>query len=154
MIFFAIRDVKAGEQLFYLYCSPEKSASERMAVLAPGYGITQCICAACVNATPETDALRQTFHARIQKYNTQCDSWVLLPKFPAEVLDDLLRYRRALIKEGLDTDNTYWSEFLPTLIIAYRMTGRNNEPEAKLVFQEMMRWLKFLESKEAMGSSQ
>ena len=39
MTFFVIRDVKAGEQLFYSYCGIKKSASERKAELAP-YGIT------------------------------------------------------------------------------------------------------------------
>jgi hypothetical protein len=153
MMFFAIRDVKAGEQLFYSYCSLEKSASERKDVLA-SYGITPCICAACVNATAETDALRQTFHARVQEYSMQCNSWPLLPKFPVEILDDLLRYRRALVKEGLDTVNMYWSVFLPTLITAYRLADRINEPEAQLVADEMTKWLDFFESKQAMESSQ
>jgi len=153
MVFFAIRDVKAGVQLFYSYCSREHSASERKAVLAP-YGITQCICAACVNATPETDALRQTFYARVQEYYMQRDSWPLLPKFPVEILNGLLRYRRALVKEGLDTVKIYWSVFLPTLITAYRMADRTNEPEAQLVVQEMMKWLDFFDAKQAMKSSQ
>ena len=107
-----------------------------------------------MNATPETDTLHQTFHARIQEYNMQCDSWPLLPKFPVEILDDLLRYQQALVKEGLDTVNMYWSVFLPTLLRAYRMADRINEPEAQLVVQEMMKWLDFFESKQAMESSQ
>lgn len=83
----------------------------------------------------------------------QCDSWPLLPKFPVEILDDLLRYRQALVKEGLDTVNMYWSVFLPTLLTAYRMADRIKEPEAQLVVQEMMKWLDFFESKQAMMES-
>ena len=153
MIFFVIRDVKAGEQLFYSYCGLEKSASERKAELAP-YGITQCICAACVNATPETDAFRKTFRARIQEYSRQSSIWPRLPKFPVEILDDLLRFQRAAVEEGLETDNKYWLVFLPTLMTAYQMAGRNNGPEATLVIQEMARWADFLKSKQAMESSQ
>jgi hypothetical protein len=58
-------------------------------------------------------------------------TWRLLLKFPVEILDGLLRYQRAVLKEGLDTDNKYWLVFLPTLITAYRMADRDNEPEAR-----------------------
>ena len=71
-----------------------------------------------------------------------------------ETLDDLLRYQRAVLKEGLDTDNMYWLVFLPTLITVYRMANRNNEPHAMLVLQEMVRWLNFFKSKQALESSQ
>ena len=83
----------------------------------------------------------------------QRDSWPLLPKFPVEILNGLLRYRRALVKEGLDTVKIYWSVFLPTLITAYRMADRINEPEAQLVVQEMTKWLDFFDAKQAMESS-
>ena len=152
MIFFVIRDVKTGEQLFYSYCGVEKSAYERKAELAP-YGTTQCICDACVNATPETDALRKTFGARVQEYSRQSAIWSWLPKFPVQILDDLLRFQRAVVKEGLDTDKKYWLVFSPTLMTAYQMADRNNGPEATLVIQEMARWVDFLKSKQAMESS-
>lgn len=153
MIFFVIRDVKTGEQLFYSYCGVEKSAYERKAELTP-YGITQGICDACVNATPETDALRKTFHARVQEYSRRSAIWPRLLRFPVEILDDLLRFQRAVVKEGLDTDNKYWLVFLPTLMTAYQMAGRNNGPEATLVIQEIAKWADFLKSKQAMEPSQ
>jgi hypothetical protein len=70
MIFHATWDIKAGEQLFYSCCDIKQSASERKAELAP-YGITQCICASCVHATPETDMLRKTFDAHVHEYLMQ-----------------------------------------------------------------------------------
>jgi hypothetical protein len=135
MIFFATRDIKAGEQLFYSYCGINQSASERKAELAP-YGIT-CACASCVHATPETDALRKTFYARIQEYKTQSLTWNDFPRFPVEILDDLLRYQRAVVKEGLDNDFRYYLEFLPALVRAYQLADRPNE--GILVIQEMVR---------------
>jgi hypothetical protein len=80
IIFYATRDIKAGEQLFYSYCGINQSASERKVELAL-YGIT-CACASCVHATPETDALRKTFYARIQEYKTQSLTWNDFPGFP------------------------------------------------------------------------
>ena len=151
MVFFAARDIKAGEQLFYSYCSIEKSASQRKAELAP-YGITQCICAACVNATPETDALRKTFNERVQEYRRQRMIWQQLPRFPVEILDELLEFQRAVIAEGLDTDHIYWLNFLTTLTTAYEMVDRNDE--ASSVVEEMMRWHEFLTFRQAMESSQ
>ena len=149
---FVIRDIKAGEQLFYLYCGVEKSASERKAELAP-YGTTQCICDTCVNAMPETDALCKMFGAHVQEYSRQSAIWLWLPKFPMQILDNLLRFQWAVVKEGLDTDKKYWLVFSPTLMMAYQMADRNNGPEATLVIQEMARWVDFLKSKQAMESS-
>ena len=74
MVFMASRDIKAGEQLFFSYCDPEQPASKRRADLAP-YGIAQCICSSCVNATPETDDIRTTYHARVAEYERRSLKW-------------------------------------------------------------------------------
>jgi hypothetical protein len=148
MVFFAARDIKAGEQLFYSYCGLEQIASERKAELAP-YGITQCTCASCVNATPETDAFRKTFTERVQEYRRQRVVWQQHPRrFPIEILDELLDFQRAVLAEGLDTDQNYWLNFLTTLVIAYQMLDRIDE--ASLVGEEMMRCLGFLKFRQAM----
>lgn len=150
MVFFASRDIKAGEQLFYSYCGLEQIASERKAELAP-YGITQCTCASCVNATPETDTLRKTFIERVQEYRRQRVIWQQFPRrLPVEILDELLDFKRAVLAEGLDTDHNYWLNFLTTLIIAHEMSNRTNE--ASLVVEEMMRLLDFLKFRQAMES--
>jgi hypothetical protein len=104
-----------------------------------------------VNTTPETDTLRKRFKARIQEYEKQSKTWLLLQKFPREILDDLLRYQRAVLKEGLDTDNKYWLVFLPTSILAHQVATRMKEVTPLL--QESLRWALFLKSKQAMESS-
>ncbi|KIM38871.1 hypothetical protein M413DRAFT_75533 [Hebeloma cylindrosporum] len=154
MLYFAMRDIKAGEQLFYSYCPGERSASERKALLETSYGIEQCICAACINATPETDALRKTFHARVQEYSTTCAALLRLPKFPVEFLDDLLRYQRAVFEEGLDWSEKYSTALLPTLIAAYRRASRLNDPEAAKVVQDMVRLTALLKYRKTVESSQ
>jgi hypothetical protein len=54
-----------------------------------------------------------------------------------KILDDLLRYQRAVVKEGLDNDFRYYLEFLPALVRAYQLADRPNE--GILVIQETMR---------------
>ena len=51
MQFYARRDIKAGDQLFYSYCLAHGNLAERQAELAP-YGFVCKCAAACVNATP------------------------------------------------------------------------------------------------------
>ena len=102
------------------------------------YEITQCTCAACVHATPETDALRKTFYARVHEYRAQSTTWNQLPRFPVKILDNLLKYQRAVVKEGLDTDSQYWIVFLPALATAYQLAGKPEE--RNLVIQRMVKW--------------
>jgi len=146
MVFLASRDIKSGEQLFYSYCSLQQSASDRKADLAP-YGIAQCICASCINATPETDALRRTFSARVEEYKRKSVIWERLPvangwNVPVQTLDESLGYQKAVVKEGLDTHNDYWLEFIPALGTAYRWAGRPHE--AQMLLQKLMRWAKYV----------
>jgi len=155
MVFMASRDIKSGEQLFYSYCGLEQSASDRKAELAP-YGITQCICAACANATPETDPIRKTFTARVKEYNKQSMIWERLPtangwNLPLQTVDDLLKYQKALVKEGLHTHNNYWIEFIGALGTAYRWAGMDSE--ASQLAREMKRWAKYIQEKGAMEKS-
>ncbi len=94
--FWAIRDIKAGEQLSYPYCGLGKSASERQAELEP-YSFV-CKCSACVNATPESDDFRKTFKTKIallpNSFGRDPDS--------TSLLESLLKFEREMIREGLD----------------------------------------------------
>jgi len=149
MVFMACRDIKAGEQIFYAYCGILQSAADRKAELAP-YGIEQCICASCVNATPETDTLRKTFSARVKEYKSQSVTWERLPKgrkLPAETLDELLRYQKAVVKEGLDVHDDYYTEFLPALSTAFRKSGKPTEE--MVAIREFMKWSNFYKKKRA-----
>lgn len=149
MVFMASRDIKAGEQIFYSYCGIQQSASERKAELAP-YDIAQCICASCVNATPETDALRKTFSARVRGYKSQSVTWERLPngqKLSVETLNEMLRYQKAVVKEGLQINDIYWTDFVPALATAFRKAGKPSEEMA--VIREFMRWSNFMKEKRA-----
>jgi hypothetical protein len=150
MVFMASRDIRAGEQLFYSYCDTEQSASKRKAELAP-YGIAQCICSSCVNASPETDSIRETYSAQLKEYKRQSSTWERLGKVPAGTIDELLRYQRAVVKEGLDTEVDYWAYFLPVLIKAYQRSGKTHE-STRLV-QELLRRRDFMVAKEAIEKS-
>lgn len=65
-------------------------------------------------------------------------TWNQLPKFPVTILDDLLKYLQAVVKEGLDMDFQYWAVFLPALATVYQVAGKNKE--GNLVIQEMAKW--------------
>ena len=56
MKYIAVRDINAGDQIFLSYCNSGLPAEERRKLLET-YGFL-CQCAACVNATPESDKLR------------------------------------------------------------------------------------------------
>ena len=147
----ASRDIKAGEQLFFSYCDPEQPASKRRADLAP-YGIAQCICSSCVNATPETDDIRTTYHARVAEYERRSLKWKRPGSVPAGTLQELVRYQRAVVEEGFDTEIHYWGQFLPVLIKAYKLSG--NTCEAKRLFRMLLRWKNFTMKKEAIEVSE
>ena len=144
MIFMALRDIKAGEQLFYSYCGLHQSAADREAELAP-YGIGQCVCSSCVNATSETDNIRKTFPARVTQYKRNSVIWERLGKVPPGTLDEMLSYQSAVLQEGLDTDVNYWAYFMPALIIAYQRSGK---PHASIkLIQDAFRWHNFVTQK-------
>src|SRR5258705_484014 len=74
--FTALRDIKAGEQLYHSYCSEARTKAERQTDLAP-YGFS-CNCLACVNATPASDNLRKTFRERVSPLDGRKDGAELL----------------------------------------------------------------------------
>jgi hypothetical protein len=63
-----------------------------------------------------------------------------------------LTYQKAVVKEGLDTNNSYWLEFVPALGTAYRWAGMDNE--ASQLAEKMKRWVKYIQEKSAMGKSE
>jgi hypothetical protein len=102
--FTAVKDIKAGEQLFYSYTPLTLSAQDRQKNLAP-YGIV-CECSACVNATPESDRLHQEFNQRITHFHKLSDEWVKRPGnlLSEKVLEPVLELKEAFEKEGLNTE--------------------------------------------------
>jgi disulfide oxidoreductase YuzD len=150
MVFMALWDIRAGEQHFYSYCDTEQSASKCKAAELTPYGIAQCICSSCVNATLETDTIRETYSAQLKEYKQQSLTWER-GKVPAGTIDELLRYQRAMVKEGFDTEVDYWAYFLLVLIKAYQRSGKTHE-STRLV-QELLRRRDFMVAKEAIEKS-
>ena len=103
MQFYAVRDIKAGDQLFFSYCLSHDNVAERQATLAP-YGFV-CKCTACTNATPETDKLRKTFEAKILDFKRK----VATSQVNETLLKDALRLEKQMVKEGLDAHYAFES---------------------------------------------
>lgn len=100
--FFALRDIKAGDQLFYPYCLTDRSLAQRQAHLLP-YGFT-CKCSGCLNATSQTDALRTTCKTHIAFFK---ETLINRPKIDKVALGEALRFEQEMLKEGLDADDEY-----------------------------------------------
>ena len=96
----ALRDINAGDQLFYCYCQLDRSVKERRRQLAT-YGFV-CQCKACVNATPETDKLREEKDNMIEKIIDEQEGMLANPRFNIRALGPLLKLEKDIVKEGLD----------------------------------------------------
>jgi hypothetical protein len=147
----ARRDIKAGEQLFYNYCDVLTTAAERKISLAR-YGITNCTCASCTNATPETDALRRTFGARVREYFYRTAVWHSNGDSPNEsMLDEMFEFQKAVIKEGLHTRPDYWEYFMVALIVACDLAKMKTELENNMM--QMLKHKNYCMTNEALTDS-
>jgi len=111
--FTALRDIKAGEQLYHSYCDIASTKAERQASLA-SYGFT-CNCLACVNATPASDNLRKTFRSRVSRLDGR--------KNGPELLSDLVSAKlleAEMVAEGLDMTN----DFLTVMCVLHVANGK------------------------------
>jgi hypothetical protein len=122
MQFHAICDIKAGDQLFSCYCPTAANLAERRAELAP-YGFV-CKCTACVNATAETDKLRNTFEDQV----TDLRFMFLSSQVNETMLEDALMLEKAAIKEGLDAHHAFKS-LVVVIFLVYTKLGRMKEGE-------------------------
>ncbi|KAF9538637.1 SET domain-containing protein, partial [Agrocybe pediades] len=120
--FKALKDIAAGEQLFYSYCDVNVSASVRRSQLAP-YGVV-CKCLSCINATPVSDKIRMEFENRIG--NTA--KWMM---DPGANIHHALKLRQDLIDEGLEGMQTY-AGCLYVISMMYMAMG---EPIQQQIFQ-------------------
>ena len=116
----ALREIKAGEQLFYCYCSPNESVKKRRKQLAT-YGF-ECQCKACTNATPESDKLREEITDRIQKVVDMKEEMFANPGFNLRSLDPLLELEKDIVDEGLDVVDTF-VDLLYIIFQAYKKLG-------------------------------
>ena len=115
-----MRNIRKGEQLFYSYTSQTASAQDRQKGLAP-YGIV-CECSVCVNATPESDLLRQEVAQRIKHFYQLCEEWIEVPGslLSEKVLDPVFELKKAIQREGLETE----VDFILLLVIFHKVYMR------------------------------
>ena len=116
----ALREIKAGEQLFYCYCSPNESVKKRRKQLGT-YGF-ECQCKACTNATPESDKLREEITDRIQKVVDMKEEMFANPGFNLRSLDPLLKLEKDIVDEGLDVVDKF-VDLLYIIFQAYKKLG-------------------------------
>ncbi len=105
MKYMAKRDIDAGEQIFYSYCDNMQPAKKRRKDLET-YGFL-CQCMGCVNATPESDKLRQELEDRVVKLFRGRQAMFADPKFNIRSLDSLLKLEKDVMKERLETHNIF-----------------------------------------------
>jgi len=113
----AVRDIRAGEQLFCAYCGLNRTKTERQTDLVR-YGFS-CNCPACVNATPATDKLRKTFSNQISRYNAS----VKQPMWNDDSLSSVLLLEAEMIAEGLDCTIEFCS-LLTVIHMSFSRLGR------------------------------
>ena len=131
----ALRDIKAGEQLFHCYCQENRSVKERRRQLAT-YGF-ECQCKACVNATPESDKLREEMDDRLQKIIEGKEEMFANPQFNVRSLDPLLKFEKDIVKEGLDFKPKFVN-LLSIIMEAYREF--KNTAKTREYFTKMNRY--------------
>ncbi|KDR71704.1 hypothetical protein GALMADRAFT_74705 [Galerina marginata CBS 339.88] len=104
--FYAEVDIKKGDQFFYSYCAENQSVADRQNQLS-GYGFV-CTCPACANATPESDKLREEYAQQAKQYCQTIARWNSSTlKRSESAIDPILKFREALIKEGLNASGNY-----------------------------------------------
>ncbi|KAF8886424.1 hypothetical protein CPB84DRAFT_1787553 [Gymnopilus junonius] len=128
-------DIKAGEELFYMYCSNDFSHSERQSELT-SYGFT-CHCPACEYATPETDILRKQYKGLAQTYLLTLN-WVAKgdPKPKESTIEPVMRLYKGMRKEGL----TYVPQYRGVVMMLGKFyEGIGKEDKAKPLKEEYER---------------
>jgi hypothetical protein len=98
MQFHAMRDIKAGEEIFYSYTNIYLPAAQRRKQLEP-YGFT-CACTACSHATPESDKFRGSADDKIKIFERLYQLAVESGSARETILPNLLEFRKKLREEG------------------------------------------------------
>ena len=145
--FHALRDIKAGEEIFVSYTDVDAPVAERRERLAP-YGFT-CVCTACSCATPESDKFRQAAASEMKvlnsryctakEYDQKRNNGMRLVR--EIILPKVLEFRRKLREEGLGIMLGAYLNSTILLHEVYVQLGMFEEPEAKSVSKDMMAWM-------------
>ncbi|RXW17136.1 hypothetical protein EST38_g8724 [Candolleomyces aberdarensis] len=120
--FTALRDIKAGSQIHVAYTSITDSKADRQKALAP-YDF-ECACRACVNATPQSDKLRQVSYSLTQTWRSQAiNIWSKDLKLTEKVLIPVLETKKRMEEEGLDVEEAGYFTFSEILHRVYKQVG-------------------------------
>jgi hypothetical protein len=120
----ALRDIKAGEQFFNCYFQPDRSVKERQRQLAPYRFV--CQCKACVNATPESDKLREEIDEKLRAIINGKEAMFAKPGSAFVRLILYSSWRRTSSRKGWtlgggsSTCSTYSSKHMASLAIGRR----------------------------------
>ena len=144
--FHALRDIKAGEEIFVSYTDVYVPAAERREQLAR-YCFT-CVCTACSRATPESDKFRQAAASEMKlldaryrtakEYDQKRNNGMRMVR--EIIFPKVLEFRRKLREEGL---GLMFGAYLNSTILLHEVhvqLGMFEEPEAKSVFKDLMAW--------------
>jgi hypothetical protein len=144
--FYAVRDIKSGEEIFYSYTNEYAPAAERRKELEP-YGFT-CACKACSLATPESDKFRQnsakqmkileSLYNTVREYDKQHDNG--MQSVRGTILPNLLGFRRKLEEEGLGVMSGPYLSSTILLHDLYVKLGMVEEPEIKSLSRDLVIW--------------
>ena len=124
----AVRDIKAGQQLFVSYCQLDQSVNERRRQLSP-YGFV-CQCKACVDATSESDKVREEWEDRLRKIVDEKAELFANPRFDSRSIGPLLKLERDIVKEGLD----FGQKFVDLLFIIFHAYGKLDNIEKEMEY--------------------
>jgi len=145
--FHALREIKAGEEIFFSYTDEYVPAADRRKQLEP-YGFI-CICTACSRATPASDKLRQTSASEMRildaryctakEYDQRKNNGMRMIR--EIILPKVLDFRRRLKEEGLDV---MFGPYLRSTLLLHDLhidLGMLEEPDAKIVAKDLMVWM-------------
>lgn len=142
--FHAMRDLKAGEEIFYSYTDRYLPTAQRRKQLEP-YGFT-CACTACSRATPESDKVRASSSDKLKVLEklyhmaSKKDLHEGSQSVRESLLPNLLEFRRKLHEEGLGVMEGPYLRSTVLLQDVYTHLGMVNEEEMKSVVRDLMTW--------------
>ena len=102
LTFFAVRDIKKGEQIFYSYTDIYQPAVARQQKLSK-YGF-RCTCKACSGDTSEEiEKFRAIYREAMNKLFAYQQKFLRNPLLTEKALEPVYRFKAAAIKAGVDT---------------------------------------------------
>jgi hypothetical protein len=126
MRFIAVRDIKAGSQIFTSYTTSTETKAERQKALE-NYEF-KCTCHSCVSATPQSDELRKFSSTWIENWTKEADNvWMKDDRLKESVLVPILETKRRMEEDGLDVVETQYPCLWSIMIQVYTKVGNRQK---------------------------